>query len=107
MSEEMRDTRKDRETAREVLTRKVSARDPLFATIDPSYLRADAENRLRWIDCAPDGARHCVAPLQDKQGIPMGGTWSENVGPSKALREARLARGLHPLVGFVAPERDA
>lgn len=99
------DTRKTREEAREALTAKIEHErrcmaDPqLFATIDPSYLIQDAEWRLRWINCAPEGARHCVAPLQDKNGVPMGTAWSEDVGPCKALREARAARGLDPLTG--------
>jgi hypothetical protein len=96
---------KTREQARELLTRKIErARrwlaDPYgFATISPHYLIEDADWRLRWIDCAPEGANHCCAPLQDKRGVPMGGVYDENVGPCKALREARAARGLHPLSG--------
>lgn len=90
----------DREAARAILTARVAAPDPLFSTIDPSYLRDWAADRLRWIDCAPEGANHFVAPMQDKEGVPMGTTWSENVGVCAALRDARAARGLHPLSGL-------
>lgn len=93
----------DRETARETLTRKVNAPAPIFATIDPDYLREDAAFRLRWIDCAPEGAWHLPAPLMDKTGTPMGTAWSENVGPCQALRDARAARGLNPLSGAREP----
>lgn len=95
----------DREAAREILTRKIASErkclaDPLcFTTIDPNYLIADAEWRLRWIDCAPEGANHLCAPMQDKTGTPMGTAWNENLGPNEALRDARAARGLHPLTG--------
>lgn len=94
-----------REEARVALVAKIEQErrllaDPLgFSTIDPNYIIADAEWRLRWIDCAPDSANHCVAPLQDKRGVPMGGVHNENLGPCKALREARVARGLHPISG--------
>jgi hypothetical protein len=94
-----------REDARRMLAAKIErARrhlaDPrAFATIDPHYIIADAEWRLRWLACAPDGANHCVAPLQDKRGVPMGTAWDENVGPSQALRDARAARGLNPFSG--------
>lgn len=100
---ETTDTRMTRDEARSALVSKIAREhkhlaDPrAFSTIDPNYLIRDAEFRLRWIDCAPEGARYCVAPLQDKNGVPMGGTWSENLGACKALREARTARGLHPL----------
>jgi hypothetical protein len=92
-----------REDARAKLEAKIASErrhlaDPLaFATIDPHYLIADAEWRLRWLDCAPAGANHLLAPLQDKRGVPMGGVHREDVGPCKALREARAARGLDPL----------
>lgn len=65
-----------------------------FITHDPALLVADAEWRLRWIDCAPEGANFLLAPLQDKAGVPCGDAWSENVGPGEALRSARAARGL-------------
>jgi hypothetical protein len=71
-----------------------------FTTIDPRVIIKDAEWRLRWIDCAPDGANHQCAPMQDKRGVPCGTTWNENVGPGLALREARAARGLNPLSGM-------
>lgn len=95
----------DRESARAQLQVKIahqrkSLADPQpFSTIDPNYLIADAEWRLRWIDCAPEGANHLIAPMQDKSGVPMGCNWNENVGPCAALREARIARGLNPFSG--------
>lgn len=95
----------DRETARGVLLGKIDAErrllaDPrAFCTIDPSYLIRDAEWRLRWIDCAPDGANHIVAPLQDKTGTPMGTARDENMGPCQALRDARTAVGRNPFSG--------
>lgn len=81
----------DREAARSALTAKVASQR--------GELAADAAWRLRWIDCAPAGANHLLAPLQDKRGVPMGGVYHENLGPSQALREARARRGLHPLTG--------
>lgn len=103
MPVDTQDTRKSRDEAREILTDKVaSMRHAIetnqFSTIPPQALIDDAEHRLRWIDCAPEGARHCVAPLQDKAGVPMGTTWREGPtnAPGKALRQARIARGLHP-----------
>jgi hypothetical protein len=98
----------EREAAREILTRKIEGQrrilaDPNgFATVDPNYLIEDAEFRLRWIDCAPEGANHLVAPMQDKRGVPMGGVFNENLGPNRELREARIARGLHPIAGLRA-----
>ena len=96
----MTDTRYSREQAREYLVARLAALAPDFTNYDDGALRAFAADRLRWIDCAPEGARHCVAPLQDKHGEPMGATWHENVGPCKALREARAARGLDPFSGL-------
>lgn len=99
---EQRPVFKTREEAREVLTRKIeSARRALadphsFSTYPPEALIDDAEWRLRWIDCAPEGANHQCAPMQDKTGTPMGGAWGEDVGDGKALRGARVARGLPP-----------
>jgi hypothetical protein len=97
----------DRETARRKLREKIESQQRLladphgFSSIDPSYLIADAEWRLRWIDCAPDGANHHLAPMQDKRGIPMGGVHREDVGPCQALRDAREARGLNPFCGIL------
>ena len=71
-----------------------------FSTMPSEWIIEDAEWRLRWIDCAPDGANHQCAPLQDKQGVPMGTARNENVGPGLALREARAARGLNPFSGI-------
>lgn len=95
----------DRETARAKLVTKIESlerqiADPhAFATIDPHYLIADAKHRLRWLDCAPEGANHCIAPLQDKRGVPMGTARDENVGPCEALRNARARRGINPFGG--------
>lgn len=107
-----------REDARERLTAKVADQSRLlarltaerelppqlrttFTTLDPAYIIADAEWRLRWIDCAPEGANHQLAPGQDKDGVPMGGNYREDVGPCQALREARAARGLCPFSGYL------
>ena len=74
---------KTREEAREILTAKIAScrrqmDDPrAFSTTPPQYLIRDAEWRLRWIDCAPEGANHQCAPLQDKNGVPCGGTYNE------------------------------
>lgn len=101
----MKPNNQTRERARENLTKKVAGQrrilaDPhAFSTVDPHYLIEDAEFRLRWIDCAPEGANHQVAPLQDKDGVPMGGNYNENVGPNEALRNARSKRGLNPFSG--------
>lgn len=98
----------DRETARAFLTatierqRRILADPRAFTNIDPNYLIEVAEFRLRWIDCAPEGANHLLAPMQDKRGVPMGGVHDENVGPGQALREARAKRGLNPFVGLAA-----
>lgn len=95
----------DREEARAYLLKKVAdakraMADPRhFSTYPVSEILRDAEWRLRWIDCAPEGARFGLAPLQDKNGIPCGGTWNENVGPNQAMREARLAHGRNPFGG--------
>jgi hypothetical protein len=92
----MNDRRMNREDARHYLTAKIDhqRRRVDFSNIDRDHLVEDATFRLRWLDCAPEGALFCVAPLQDKAGIPCGTAWSENVGPCKALREARTARGI-------------
>lgn len=95
----------DREEARKLLTDKIVYEQKildqkLFSTYDPRWIIEDAKFRLRWIDCAPEGANHLCAPLQDKNGVPMGGNYNENVGPGQNLREARKARGLNPFVSF-------
>lgn len=83
-----------RDDARERLVAKVenyrrAVADPRhFATVDPQIILDDAEWRLRWLDCAPDGANHQLAPMQDKTGTPMGMAFGENVGPCRALRDA-------------------
>lgn len=98
----------DRETARRSLTDKVAhytraMSDPRhFSTVDPAFIRDDAAFRLRWIDCAPDGANHQTAPLADKRGTPMGYAIDENVGACQTLRAARARRGRHPLTGLAA-----
>lgn len=99
---------KTREEARAILTTKIESERRLqieiergtgFATTPPAYLIADAEWRLRWIDCAPEGANHQCAPLQDKRGVPMGGVYNENLGASQAVRDARVERGRDPISG--------
>lgn len=100
----------DRETARKTLTAKVvdytrAVSDPKhFSTTDPQFILDDAVWRLRWIDCAPNGANHLTAPLQDKTGTPTGSVFSENFGPCQNLRNARIKRGLHP---FLQPNPSA
>jgi len=78
-----------------------------FSTHDPNMIVADAEWRLRWIDCAPEGANYLLAPLQDKAGVPCGSAWREDVGPNRELREAYAARGLHPIAGPWFLRREA
>lgn len=107
---------RDREEARAKLLEKVASQTRIaeamererhlpaalrrtFTTIEPAYLINDAIWRLRWIDCAPEGANFLLAPMQDKRGVPMGTAHSELVGPCQAVREARAARGLHPVAG--------
>lgn len=97
-----------REDAREKLIAKIKhqneiLRDPhAFSTIDPHYLIDDALFRLRWIDCAPEGANHIVAPMQGKSGIPCDSyNDREDVGPNQALREARIRHGRNPFSGEV------
>lgn len=96
---------KTREEAREILATKIEGQrrllaDPrAFSTIDPNYLISDAEWRLRWIDCAPEGSNHLCAPMQGKDGVPMSGVYNENLGANLAVREARIARGRHPISG--------
>lgn len=95
----------DRESARAKLVAKIETErrlmaDPRgFSTTPPQHIIDHAEWCLRWIDCAPDGANHTIAPMQDKRGVPMGTAWDENVGPCHALRDARIARGLNPFSG--------
>jgi len=61
----------DRDAVREYLTEKIAGQrrtlaDPhSFTTVDPNFIIADAQWRLRWLDCAPAGARYGAAPLQD------------------------------------------
>jgi hypothetical protein len=89
----------DREAARATLTAKAeryerAVNDPKhFATIPPQVILEDTLWRLRWIDCAPEGANHQTAPMQDKNGTPMGMVFSENIGPSKASRDSMANRG--------------
>lgn len=78
-----------REQARQYLTAKLARTEDGYGTV------ADAEWRLRWLDCAPEGAWHCVAPLQDKRGVPCGEATREQVGDGLALRQARAKRGRH------------
>lgn len=97
-----------REEARAKLTAKIADQENIrddpkrFSTYDPQAIIDDAEFRLRWIDCAPDEANHQTAILMDKDGVPLGGNYDENLGPCKGLREARASRGRHPLGGQAA-----
>jgi hypothetical protein len=92
----------DREACRAYLTdtaarMRANAEDPShFATVDPRIIADHCERVLRTLDCAPDGARFQLAPMQDKAGVPCGTAWNENVGPGQALRAARAKRGLLP-----------
>lgn len=70
-----------------------------FTNIDPNFIISHCEHVLRWMHCAPEGANFSMAPLQDKRGVPCGDAWSENVGPSKAVRQRRIERELCPLCG--------
>jgi hypothetical protein len=99
----------DRETARVKLMAKIAdtkrgIENKSFSTYPLDALLADAEFRLRYLDCAPEGANHLLAPLQDKRGVPMGNAWNENIGPGVHLRNARVARGLNPFSGL--PDDD-
>ena len=78
-----------------------------FCTHDPNVIAEDAAWRLRWIDCAPEGANYLLAPMQDKAGVPCGSAWREDVGPCRELRDAYAARGLHPIAGPWFARRDA
>jgi hypothetical protein len=92
----------DREQARAYLIEKIEAErrllaDPRgFSTFDPNWIIEDAEFRLRWLDCAPAGAKFCGAPLQDKHGVPCGGNSNENVGPNQTIRAWRANKGFTP-----------
>jgi hypothetical protein len=94
----------DREYARDYLTRtarhhrEAEARG-VFATFPRDSVYLHCEHVLRWLDCAPEGARFQLAPMQDKTGAPCGTVFDENIGAGKALRNARARRGLHPLTG--------
>lgn len=85
--------RRNRERVRVSLMARVAEEDPRLV----AYQR----HVLRWIDCAPEGALFLTAPLQGWDGTPLRS--KEPQGPwgryQKNLREARVARGLHPLGG--------
>ena len=90
-----------REEAREYFQRMIRSPYPLFATYDPNWLRAYWIFCNWWLDCAPDGANHLLAPMQGKSGIPNDSiNDSENIGPGKFLRAARAKRGLDPICGL-------
>ena len=90
----------DRETAREYRKQEIARPDPIFSTYDPEWIRGFHKEALKWIDCAPEGANHILAPLQGKDGRPCN-VWenNENIGPNRAMREARAVRGLNPFNG--------
>jgi len=73
---------------------------PIFCTYDPNWIKQWAIWGMWWIDCAPEGANHILAPLQGKDGRPCNyPDNNENLGPNKALRAARAKRGLNPFNG--------
>jgi len=73
---------------------------PVFSTYPPNWIKAFHIFAMWWIDCAPEGANHLLAPLQGKSGIPNDSiNDNENIGPNKALRKARAKRGLNPFNG--------
>lgn len=83
-----------------LLSQYKSLEDPRsFSTYSRTELIAFYIDRLRWIECAPEGAWFIVAPMQGKDGVPCGLIRDENVGPSKALRRARIRHGVHPFSG--------
>lgn len=83
-----------------LLSQYKSLEDPRsFSTYSRTDLIAFYIDRLRWIECAPEGAWFIVAPMQDKHGVPCGTEFRENIGPGPALRKARIRRGLHPISG--------
>jgi hypothetical protein len=94
----------NREQAREYLTdtaarmRAAELRGD-FCTFPRSSVYLHCEHVLRWIDCAPAGARFQLAPMQDKRGESMGMHFDENIGPNVHLRNARAKRGLCPFSG--------
>lgn len=81
-----------REQAREYLTAEVARQlrqlaDPNdFCTYDRNWLLAYQRRLLRWLNCAPEGANHLVAPLQGRYGVPCGERGSYDVGPSEGMR---------------------
>lgn len=86
--------------AQGLLSQYKSLEDPhAFSTYSRTDLIAFYIERLRWIECAPEGAWFTVAPMQDKLGVPCGTTYHEDVGPGQALRKARIRIGVHPLSG--------
>ena len=83
--------------ARGLLSQYESFEDPhAFSTYSRTDLIRFFIDRLRWIECAPEGAWFTVAPMQDKRGVPCGLDYRENLGPSKALRAARVRHGRDP-----------
>lgn len=76
----------------------VTAPVPTFTTIDHRWLCSYKLNVLRWSRCAPPSAMLLPAPMSGWRGEPF--TSRTPLGPhrapGKALREARVARGLHP-----------
>lgn len=83
--------------AQGLLTQYESLEDPLaFCTYSRTDLIAFYIDRLRWIECAPEGAWFQVAPMMDKRGVSCGTDYSEDVGPSQGLRAALARRGRNP-----------
>jgi len=95
----------DREQAREYRLKEIARPDPIFSTYPPEWIKDFHRQAMRWIDCAPEGANHLLAPLQGKDGRPCNAFENgENLGPNKAVRKIRAERGLNPFGhDFVRP----
>jgi hypothetical protein len=76
----------------------VTAPVPSFTTIDHRWLCEYKLEVLRWSRCAPPSAVLLPAPLSGWQGEPFSPRTplGPSGAPGPALREARIARGLHP-----------
>lgn len=98
----MSDRFKTRDEARAYYAARLAEPAPDFTNYDHDYLVAFWTFNARWLDCAPEGARFRCAPFLDKSGESCGTNFSENMGAGRALREARAARGVHPLSGVPA-----
>lgn len=101
---------RDREQVRSYLDSQIARPNPTFSTYDPEWLRGYQRKVRRWLDCAPAGAVYLIAPFTGWNGEPIDfktGANSRDVpGPSglcsKAVREARMRHGRHPITGLAA-----